>query len=203
MKSLKICLVILCLLPVRAVGTPQFIGANLFMKILTIESRKFGVKEVLVDDEDFELVSQYKWHLDKHYKRDADIFYISSYLKNTKSKTKIRLHTLLMNTPKGMEVDHKNSNTLDNRRSNLRVVTRQQNIWNRSIQRNNRCGLKGVYKDKSYPGEKKYRARITHNGKYKVSIRVRTPEEAALIYNKWALECYGEFAKINQIQTIT
>ncbi len=197
MKILKICLVILCLLHVRAVGLPRFSGANFFMKTIIIESKKFGTKEVLIDDEDFELVSQYKWHLDKHYKRDADIFYASACRRGTKNN--LRMHTLIMNTPKGMEIDHKNTNTLDNRRDNLRVVTRQQNIWNRSIQRNNKCGFKGVYKDNHCRGYKKYRARIRFNGKVKMSSRVMTPEEAALIYNKWALACYGEFAKLNQL----
>lgn len=195
MKTLKISLVILCLLHVRAVGLPQFSGALSFMKTITIVSKKFGVKEVFVDDSDYNLVNAFKWYLDKNYKRDIDIFYASSYLRGRK----IRMHTLIMNTPKGMEVDHKNTNTLDNRRGNLRIVTRQQNIWNRSIQRNNRSGFKGVYKDNSCRGHKKYRARIRFNGKVKMSSRMLTPEEAALIYNKWALECYGEFAKINQL----
>lgn len=193
MKSLKICLVILCLLPVRAVGTPQFSGANFFMKIIIIKSEKFGQKEVLIDDEDFELVSSYKWHLDKHYKRDSDIFYAST----IKKRSSLRMHTLIMSPSKGFEVDHKNTNTLDNRRENLRLVTRQQNIWNRSIQRNNKCGFKGVYKDNHCRGFKKYRARITCNGKTKMSSRVMTPQEAALIYNNWATELFGEFAKIN------
>lgn len=65
----------------------------------------------LVDDEDFEKVNSYKWYADyvdgKPYARHR------MYSSPTESKL-VRLHTFLMDTPKGMVVDHMNGDTLDN-----------------------------------------------------------------------------------------
>lgn len=56
----------------------------------------------------------------------------------------LTLHTLLMNIPENMEVDHKDLNRLNNRRSNLRVCTHQQNQCNQPLQKNNTSGVTGV-----------------------------------------------------------
>lgn len=55
-----------------------------------------------------------------------------------------RLHTFLMDTPKGLQVDHINGNRLDNRRSNLRFVTPGQNCQNIKLRKDATSGIRGV-----------------------------------------------------------
>lgn len=101
--------------------------------------------DILIDKEDIDLVNQYKWHL---HLRKKDMRYdvcTNSYGKTSKRKY-IILARFLLDTPKGLTVDHINRNTLDNRRCNLRNVTTFVNNLNKS---NNTSGCIGVTWDKS------------------------------------------------------
>lgn len=92
------------------------------------------------------------------------------------------------------EVDHQDGNGLNNVRSNLRVATKSQNQANRRVSSLSGSGYKGVYFRKS-------------TGRYTVYIKCgdttrhigvfNTVEEAAYIYDQWALQIYGEFARTN------
>lgn len=91
---------------------------------------------------------------------------------------------------KGEEVDHINGDTLDNRRINLRIVTRAQNMWNRKLNKNNKSGYKGVSKDGNL-----WRAAIQKN-KQRITLGwFKTPKEAHEAYCKAAAELFGEFAR--------
>ena len=84
----------------------------------------------VVDLEDFLKFGKYKWYA--KFSTGKTPYAARSVRKNGHTKT-IRLHREIMNAPFDMEVDHKNGDTLDNRRScNLRVVTKQKNLENRS-----------------------------------------------------------------------
>ena len=102
------------------------------------------------------------------------------------------MHRLLLAAPRGMDVDHKNGNGLDNRRRNMRVCTHAQNLMNRGATRASITGLKGV----SLQGagrRKKYRAEGKVSGK-RVSLGYYlTPEEAHLAYVTWAKNSHGKF----------
>lgn len=65
-----------------------------------------------------------------------------------KGEKQIYLHRWLMNAPKGMVVDHKNDNPLDNRRSNLQIITHAQNLQKKKPGSNNKSGVRGIYQDK-------------------------------------------------------
>ena len=106
--------------------------------------------------------------------------------------TTILLSRQIMGFPLCLQVDHINGDKLDNRRCNLRMVTNRQNQMNRKPRRCSRTGLKGV----TYASGK-YLARIVADN---VRIRIglyATAEEAAIAYDKKALECYGEYARTN------
>ena len=64
--------------------------------------------------------------------------------------------------PEGMQIDHINGNTLDNRLENLRVVTHQENARNQKRRNDNTSGVTGVSWNKK---KQKWEARITDNGK--------------------------------------
>lgn len=88
---------------------------------------KVGNTFALIDDQDFEWLNQFKWHQDKGYAYG----YVDG--------KHIYMHSLILNTPKGMFSDHINRNRLDNRRENLRIVSHAKNNQNRTF--------KGVYFD--------------------------------------------------------
>lgn len=87
-------------------------------------------KVALVDDEDFDYLSQYKWCA---HKGRNNIFYAVRNVRNKKGATMFKMHSVIIGTPSGMDTDHINGDGLDNRKTNLRVVTRRQNIQNLHI----------------------------------------------------------------------
>ena len=93
-----------------------------------------------------------------------------------------------------MHVDHINGNPLDNRKSNLRICTNAENQRNRGVNKNNTSGYKGVCWAKQ---NKKWKARIKHNGKLIHLGYYKDKEEAARAYDKKAKELHGEYAYLN------
>ena len=91
------------------------------------------------------------------------------------------------------EVDHINHIPLDNRRSNLRLASRQQNVHNVGIRRNNTSGYKGVSFDKE---RSKWKAQIKINYRNVLLGRFDTPEEAHQAYCEAARKLHGEFAQL-------
>lgn len=139
------------------------------MKQISLTQGKFAI----VDDEDFDFLSQFRWHYAEGYASKAP---------------HIRMHRLLMNTPEGYLTDHINNNTLDNRRSNLRVVSPSQNSMN-TLKRNS---IYSPYKGVDYhKGE--WRSRI----KGKLIGGFTTEHAAALAYDLWATALFGEYAHLN------
>lgn len=93
-------------------------------------------------------------------------------------------------------VDHINHDSLDNRLCNLRAVTNQQNQFNQRLHGRNKSGYRGVCWHK---GHRRWRACIRVNGVHYHIGNFETKEEAALAYNRRALELQGEFAVLNVI----
>lgn len=93
-----------------------------------------------------------------------------------------------------MFVDHINGIKNDNRTINLRVVTRQQNVWNSFGKSSNSSGYKGVGWSRRL---QKWRARIQINGFHYEIGRYDTKEDAARGYDREAVKHFGEYAKLN------
>ena len=94
----------------------------------------------------------------------------------------------------GAYVDHINGDTLDNRRSNLRLCTPQQNMWNRRVMHNTQTGFKGVARNKRSKLNP-WKARIRVSGKLVHLGCFPTPEEAHEAYKQAAIKYFGEFAR--------
>ncbi len=94
------------------------------------------------------------------------------------------------------QIDHINHVKADNSLKNLRACSRSENFANRKKQQNNTSGYKGVAWDKE---KRKWRARIGHGRKLFYIGRYKDIKDAAVAYNKKALELFGEFAYLNKI----
>ena len=93
-------------------------------------------------------------------------------------------------------IDHVNGDGLDNRRANLRPATAGQNQANRSRNTNGTSRFKGVA---WFQKSQKWMAKITHNYKQIYLGCYHTEKEAAIAYNVAALELFGEYARLNNI----
>lgn len=145
----------------------------------------------IVDSADLPSVSRKKWHTDKNNYAVSSIWF-----HRTKIQKKIKLHRFITSAPANLEVDHKSGNTLDNRRSNLRLCSRSENARNIDFKpaNKNALGIKGVFfrKDRG-----KYRSVIWLNGKPKYCGTFNNPEDAARARLEMLVEIHGEFANFN------
>ena len=104
------------------------------------------------------------------------------------------LHRYIMNPPAGYEVDHVDLNTLNNRKSNLRLCTHQQNQCNQPLQCNNTSGISGV---SFYPPRHKYRARIKI-GQQDIHLGYYCSFIEAVQARNVGMECmFGEYGRYN------
>jgi hypothetical protein len=157
------------------------------------EQMNFAILELaggyisLVDLDDFEKVSKYNWCTIKQGNSQVRAM--------TKIDDKsVYLHQFIMGGSEQI-IDHINGHALDNRKSNLRIGTIQQNCFNSRMPRTNTSGFKGVSFDK---GHKKFRAYIVKDRRQYHLGFFSLKEDAAKAYNEKALELFGEFARLNK-----
>ena len=153
-------------------------------KQITLSQKKVA----LVDDEDFQNLSQWKWYASK----DGNTFYAARNDRSLFSRKTIVMHRVIMSAPNELQVDHINGNGLDNRKLNLRLVTPHQNNLNKGRSKHNTSGYPGVSWHK---GERKWQAYIQVNekpiflGKFVLKDdAIKARQEAELIY-------FGEFTR--------
>jgi hypothetical protein len=152
------------------------------MKQIKLYSRKYPNIFTLVDDEDYNFLNKYHWN----------VLFCKTGGPSAHAKIKekwIYMHRLIMNTPPELECDHKDHNTLNNQKYNLRNCTRSQNQMNAK----NRYGS-SKYKGVSWCSRKKsWQVRIRIKGQRQFLGRFENEEEAAKVYRKAAKELHGEF----------
>lgn len=158
------------------------------MKKIPLTKRKFA----LVDDSDYDLLIKFKWH------------YNDGYAMRWTKNGKVRMHRMIMDAPKNMDVDHEDHNGLNNQRYNLRVCTRSQNKMN-STKTKGESKFKGVsllrrtIRGKEY---KYFRSRILVNNKSIETVFPFSKEGelmAAKDYNEKAIKYFGDYANINRL----
>jgi hypothetical protein len=152
------------------------------MKEIALSNR--GV--CLVDDGDYDWISQWSWGSIFN----EGIWYACGVI----NKRRTLMHRLITDAPNGILVDHKDRNGLNNQRENLRLCTNTQNQWNSKTPITNTSGYKGVC---WHSDTKKYMASISINGKRIYLGYYDNPIDAAKAYDKAAILYRGEYARTN------
>ncbi len=141
-------------------------------------------KVALVDDEDYEYLNQFKWHVFN----SRGILYAR---KQSNSRKEKFMHRMIMNTPDDLTCDHIDHNGLNNQKDNLRNCTLNQNQYNRRA--NGRSKYIGVSIDK----KGRINAQIKINGEGVYLGGYKTEEQAARRYDAAALYFHGEYCNLN------
>lgn len=149
----------------------------------------------LIDDEDYDLVSTYKWQINIPYKRAGVRYAMHTGTRRNGTTLHIKMHRLVMGvTDPKIRIDHIDGDGLNNQKGNLRIATPGQNRVNFTAHQQRKHGT-------PYVGIEE------HRGKYRAVFcgqktrMLATAEEAALAYNQMAYAKYGEFAHLNVIPT--
>jgi hypothetical protein len=152
---------------------------------LILERRNGDTFQCFIDTVDYALVQPYHWHV--IVPRGGGFYAANS--------QKIFIHQLLLGGLK--DADHRDRNGLNNRRSNLRPATRQQQQANH---RKHSDGLTSPYRGVSlHKPTGKFRAAIVFNNKQNHLGLFEDELEAARAFNRAATEYFGEFASLNEI----
>lgn len=139
----------------------------------------------LIDREDLDRVMGFRWY----DRPDGYAYGVIVY-------RWVLLHRFILNAEDGSVIDHKNRDTLDCRKENLRFCSFSQNSMNSRKRIGGSSRFKGVHFESQ---TRKWRAEVTVNYKTIKLGRFSSEEEAAIAYNSAALDLHGEFARINEI----
>ena len=158
--------------------------------------------EVLVDAEDYPLLARHIWYTHGEGKTTPYAFTV---MKTERAQVWrcIFMHHLVLGT--SCTIDHKDTNSLNNQKHNLRSATYRENGWNRPANKNSRTGFKGVSEYTSKDGKKLYRVVIRLTAKGVVPIKnlkrdgFKTAKDAAIFYNEEVVKIRGKFAYLNTI----
>lgn len=157
-----------------------------------------------VDACDYPMIKDICWHVHIQKIRHEDgtigeYKYITG--RDLKSGKDVVLSRYLMgiDDDDSVVIDHWNGNTFDNRRQNLRICTQAENCQNKRLSNLTSTKIKGVTYDKE---SNKYIARIGYKYRRYFLGRFDCLYDAAKAYNDKALELFGEFAKLNNLNAI-
>lgn len=146
-------------------------------KLIPLSNGEFA----MVDNEDFDEISKYSWAISTGgYARNGEVG---------------SMHSFILKAPKGFMADHiRQDAILDNRKSNLRLASKQENTQYKRPVKGSSSIYKGVYWDKS---RSKWTVEIKVDGKKKHLGRYDSEEEAGRVYDLNALRYFKQFAYLN------
>ncbi|MGA2171887.1 MAG: AP2 domain-containing protein [Sedimentisphaerales bacterium] len=149
-------------------------------------------KFTIVDPPDFYQLNTFDWLCSG---RDDNLYAARLVRTPTGRLNTILMHKEILASPPGLLVDHRNTNSLDNRRSNLRLATHSQNSCN---SRRDKSNTYSRYRGVSFSKRKqKWFAAIRANGKKIWLGYFKTEIDAARAYDVAARKYHKEFARLN------
>lgn len=149
-------------------------------------------KIAIIDDEDYEIVSKYKW-----FARKRDHLYYaarSEYLNGEQYEVQMHRFIMGLKHKDGTLCDHKNGNGLDNQKENLRLSNYSHNGHNHRMFSTNTSGYRGVSWQKH---RKKWQVRICVGGQEKYIGIFKEVTDAAKAYDTAAINYFGNIAVTN------
>lgn len=166
------------------------------MKKIIVLSKKHGEKEILLDDDVYDIISKYKWSVAK----DHNTFYATRQIElprigKKRNRKRLIMHRVILGLedPKIM-VDHIDRNGLNNQRNNIRICNQSQNMGNSSKRKGSTSKYYGVC---WVERKKKWAAYLQTNRKSNNIGFYNSEEDAAKARDLVAKEKYGEFAALN------
>ena len=149
-----------------------------------------GKAFALVDDGDFDNVMALgRWSLSNSG------YAIHWYSDEQGRRRCIYLHRFIIAAPKHIQADHIDRDRLNNQRSNLRLVTRSENQWNKGRAINNTSGYKGVVRNKDgWDARITYHGQRIHLGHFKENEKLL----AAKAYDYAAQQLFKQFRTVNE-----
>lgn len=171
---------------------PERVFLSKIMKKIPLTQGKFAI----VDDEDFDFLSQWKWSAHISKKAGQHTYY--AIRATQKESDNCRMHRVIMglHSTDKRYIDHQNHNGLDNRKKNLRICSNQLNQGN--SQKIKLEGMTSKYKGvRWHKQNRKYTAQIMFNRKSIYLGSFTNEIEAAKTYDIKAKELFGEFANPN------
>ena len=177
--------------PLSAIRAAERIFFEVNMKAIALYGKHGQGKFTLVDDVDYLYLKAWKWFCTRR-----GYVVKSMTIDNLKQKS-VRMHRIIMDAPKQLEVDHRDHNPLNNQRHNLRLCTHSQNKMNTEKLNNTTSKFKGVHWHKPlnrWCSRIKINSKKIHLGYFKNEI------DGAKAYNEKAIELFGEFANLNKLE---
>jgi hypothetical protein len=156
--------------------------------------RRINLEEgrwTLLDKEDYYRYNKFNWYIGGH---GGKLYAMRTIIAGEDEITTMRMNREIMKAPDDRVVDHRNGDSLDNRRDNLRIATQAENMQNRRKRKNTTSRYIGVWFTKEY---KKWESRIRHQGKKIYLGKFRNEIDAARAYDAAAKKYHGEFARLN------
>ncbi|MFH1371800.1 MAG: HNH endonuclease signature motif containing protein [Planctomycetota bacterium] len=183
------------------IKVPNWLDKICVWPLMTYRKRRYGWpfrkidlgqgKFTIVEPPDYYRLQCFKWWL---HSNGSNLYAARTAITDDLQAKIIYLQRQIMQPPDHLVVDHKNCDSLDNRRENLRVVTQAENMRNRRKRKNTSSRFIGVWFDKK---RNKYTVQIRYKGRKLWLGRFKSETDAARAYDRAARQYCKEFARLN------
>lgn len=158
----------------------EIIDKKNYCELYLYNKKQEVIAITLIDKQFKNKIKKYKWGVSLKGKK----YYVKTDLQDNDKKKSLYLVNLILGKKDNYQIDHRDGNTLDNRKQNLRFCTQQQNLMNKSK-------AKGISWNKR---QKKWEVYIGVNNK-RIKLGYYINKKFALKIRRSAeLKYYGEFA---------